>query len=100
MNNDNTERRVSDQAKTQREALDSKRKFEELTKAVNGLRKEIASLHKKQLTEATVQLLISWAFSSRTPVAATMTQPGVSTGGYSGLFQLQEDPHAKMMLEL
>jgi hypothetical protein len=99
-NTADTEQILDENTNTQKEAQDSKRKFDELTNAVNGLKREIAGLQKKQLTEDAVQVLISGAFSTHTPAAAHMALPGTSTGGYTGLPQLQHDPHAKMTLEL
>jgi hypothetical protein len=91
---------IGDNNKQQQETAEVKRKYEELNDTVESLRGQIASLEKKQLTEDVVKGWLRAALETQATTVTMPIHPGQSTGGYSGLPQLQEDSHCRITLEL
>ena len=63
---------ADDNVRSTREAGESKRKIEELTKTVDTLKRDLEGLHKKVMTETAVQVMISEALMSHAPNEATV----------------------------
>ena len=101
-NYEGTKQSIGDNKKQQKEDAEVKRKYEELNTTVEGLREEIASLEKKQLTEENVRAWLHAAIETQAQAqAVTMPiHPGHSKGGYSGIPQLRDDPRTRLSLEL